>query len=319
RGLIFYILFSFSLVVYTSVQVIEWQTSRLYPPFQRPIDNFLLNTIDIIVVLLILCFYLHFTYMENESINIRMLLLLGFTLLPMFILLVLLLIKQEKFILDVALLILPLFSISVLITVYYAMKITIDIYFIHRNKRIKRDSLLLIIGYFYMCFSLISQTISSDKFVLFSINIEIYQLLLFVLGIILLIYVIYTNPAILYAIPYPIYEILVYDSDKLIWTSDTITKTKVDESQHGLRIKALNSTKMMLQEITGFTGRIEKIIFDKGIMIINSSETITVVVITQKSSNLLMSCLNQFSKEITSNTTVDEFEAKTKHYFPYFS
>lgn len=315
----------FSLFMITFLQIFDWHTATTHTPFQRPIGHNILHLADFFIPIMILSVYFHFESISRATYNPTMMLLLGFLILPYLPLTILTIffhnVEANTLLYDF----LPFFSIATLIIVIFSIRVILRLYLSSVDRQIKRSSVLMIIGLFYLSFSFVTQIITPDiiDFGLFSAN--IFQLMILMLGVMFLTISYITHPIFLYASPYKIYSMIVYDErGDLIWSKNFEIESEADPSIIQLEVNVMSTIQLLLKQVSGFSGNIKQIeFFQQGRVVIEKIGSYTFLIITKGVSRQFHVALSQFVKlqlktvqELTRLTT-ESLESGLSLYFPY--
>ncbi len=91
------------------------------------------------------------------------------------------------------------------------------------------------------------------------------------------------NPFFMYAVPFTVHEVLVYDVNGIpIW--DYLFSYQFSDKEFTIKSSALNAIGSLLLEISGFSGQLISIQFTDGILLINPLENLAVCLVTERSS-----------------------------------
>ena len=315
----------FSLFMITFLQIFDWHTATSHTPFQRPIGHNILHLADFFIPIMILSVYLHFESISRATYNPTMMILLGlliFPYLPLTILTIFFHNEQANVLLYDFL---PFFSIATVIIVIFSIRVILRLYLSSVDRQIKRSSVLMIIGLFYLVFSFVTQIITPDTidFGLFSAN--IFQLMILMLGAMLLTISYITHPIFLFASPYKIYSMIVYDAQgELIWSKNFEIESETDPSIIQLEVDVMSTIQLLLKQVSGFSGNIRQIEFSQqGRVVIEQIGSYTFLIITKGVSRQFYVALSQFvnfqTKRINHSIklTDEALDIGLRLYFPY--
>jgi len=297
RGIRYLLIFGFSLFMFNFLQIFRWEVAHDYTPFKRPIGNEILNFADMFIAIAILSLYLHFESIENNNFHPFYASLVALTVFPIIVINLLVILTQNDNINSIIKYFLPWFSFSVIFITIYGIRVILRIYLFTEQESIKRGTLAMMTSIIYMAISFSTQTLTSDLVNFGFFEAEIFQLWLFALATSMLSYAYIVNPYFLYAVPFNISEIMVYDHDGIPLWDYQFSQT---QSQKPLPIKsgALTAIGGLLREVSGFSGFITNIQFTDGHLLITPMERYTLCLVTEKKSRLITWAFRGFSKEM---------------------
>ena len=154
---------------------------------------------------------------------------------------------------------------------------------------IKREALIFFIGILIM-------SIGSSIIYLFYYwdpVFIIYSNLMMAFGSLIYIIIISKEPKLLYILPFTIYRISVKDRDGSPLFNHNWTELNIDER---IFTGFINAIQLMSEEVMNVGGLLD-INLEKGILVLNESETITVGLVASKSSKLLRECVLHFTQD----------------------
>ncbi|MFV2015244.1 MAG: hypothetical protein ACC656_07450 [Candidatus Heimdallarchaeota archaeon] len=333
RGIRYLLIFGLSLFMFNLLQIFQWDVAHDETPFKRPIGSEILNLADMFIAIAILSLYLHFESIENIKFHPIYASLVALTVFPIIVINLLVIITQNEDINSIIRYLLPWFSFSVIFIIIYRIRIILRIYLFTEQEVIRRGTLVMMTSVIYMGIAFSTQTLTSDVINFGFFEAEIFQLWLFALATSMLSYAYIVNPYFLYAFPFNISEIMVYDNDGIPLWDYQFSQT---HSQGAFPIKsgALTAIGGLLREVSGFSGFITNIEFTDGHLLITPMEEYTLCLVTEKNSRLIAWAFRGFSHEMSpliekymqksmreNFSEEDENEAKAliTKYFPFTS
>lgn len=308
RGIRYLLIFGLSLLMFNFLQIFRWDVAHDYTPFKRPIGNEILNLADMFIAIAILSLYLHFESIENTKFHPLYASLVALTVFPIIAINLLVIITQNEDINSIIKYFLPWFSFSVIFIVIYGIRVILRIYLFTEQESIKRGTLAMMSSILYMAIAFSTQTLTSDSINFGFFEAEIHQLWLFALATSMLSYAYIVNPYFLYAFPFNISEVMVYDNDGIPLWDYQFSQT---QSQRALPIKsgALTAIGGLLREVSGFSGFITNIQFTDGHLLITPMERYTLCLVTEKNSRLITWAFRGFSGEMS--PLIDKYMQKS--------
>lgn len=226
---------------------------------------------------------------------------------------------------------LPWFSLGVIFTIIYDIRVMLRIYLLTEEQSVRRGTIVMMASLLYMAIAFSTQTITSDTINFGLFEAEIFQLLLFALATSMLSYAYIINPFFMYAVPFTVHEVLVYDVNGIpIW--DYQFSHQFSDKEFTIKTSALNAIGGLLREISGFSGRLTSIQFTDGTLLINPMENFAVCLVTERSSRQISWAFQAFSQGLLpiaksyidgsirkSFSEEDESKAKSmiSKYFPF--
>lgn len=312
---------AFCLFIFNCLQLFHWEIAEVYPPFQRPLGYPMLNFGDLMIVIIALSLFYHFASIDMEYVRVRVMILLGLLTSPTIVLSLILIIYPNDNINKAIYQVLPLLALAVLGIVMYGVKVMVRIYFNSSDDTSRNGSLLMIISLFYMSIAFSTQIITDDLVDFIFFKAEIFQLLMLAIATGMLGYAYIKNPHFLFAIPFQVYELIIYDMEgTVIWSHNFDGKQSVNLEE---RSKGLNTIAMVLREISGLNGYIKQIKLSDGDLIIRNHTFFSIALISELVSPQLSRAVTNFTNEFASiyvhGTRPEELELIhiTRKYFPY--
>lgn len=297
RGIRFLLIFGISIAMFNFLQIFAWDVAFLYSPFKRPIDNQLLNFADMFIVIAILAIYLHFESLERDKFKTLNVMIIGITAFPLLIVNFLVMITQNEGLNESIKYYLPWFSLGVIFTIIYGIRVMLRIYLLSEEDSVKRGTIVMMASLLYMAIAFSTQTITSDTINFGLFEAEIFQLLLFALATSMLSYAYIINPFFMYAVPFTVHEVLVYDVNGIpIW--DYQFSHQFSDKEFTIKSSALNAIGGLLREISGFSGQLTSIQFTDGTLLINPMENLAVCLVTERNSRQISWAFQAFSAEL---------------------
>ncbi|OLS22031.1 MAG: hypothetical protein HeimC2_30850 [Candidatus Heimdallarchaeota archaeon LC_2] len=307
RGIRYLLIFGFSLFMFNLLQIFSWDVARVDTPFKRPIGNEILNLADMFLAFAVVSLYLHFESIESVKFHPVYASLVGLSVFPIVVVNLLVILTQNEDLNSTIEYFLPWFSISVIFIVINGIRVTLRIYLFTDNKAIRRGTLSMMTSIIYMAIAFSTQTLTSDNINFGLFEAEIHQLLLFAIATSMLSYAYIVNPYFLYAVPFTVSEIMVYDINGIPLWDYQFSKV---HSQKPLPIKssALNAIGALLREVSGFSGVMTNIGFTDGNLLIKHMDTYALCLVTEKNSRIITWAFQGFSREI--NPLIEKYLVK---------
>ncbi len=297
HGIRYLLIFGISLFMFNFLQIFRWDVAHDDTPFKRPLGNEILNLADMFLAFALLSLYLHFESIERIKLHPLYASLVGLSVFPIITVNLLVIITQNEDLNTVIKYFLPWFTISVIFIIIFGIRVILRIYLFTNQKAIRRGTLSMMTSIIYMGIAFSTQTLTSD-FINFGLfEAEIHQLLLFAIATSMLSYAYIVNPYFLYAFPFTISEIMVYDTNGIPLWDYQFSQTS---TQKPLPIKssALNAIGGLLRELSGFSGVMTNIEFTDGILLITPMPNYALCLVAEKNSRFISWAFKGFSSEI---------------------
>jgi hypothetical protein len=308
RGIRYLLIFGLSIFMFNLLQIFRWNVAHENTPFKRPLGNEILNIADMFICIAILALYLHFESIESEKLHPLYASLVGLSIFPILIVNLLVVFTQNDDLNSTIKYFLPWFSISVIFIIIFGIRVILRIYMFTDQKAVQRGTLSMMTSIIYMAIAFSSQTLTSDIIDFGLFEAEIFQLWLFAFATSMLSYSYIVNPYFLYAFPFTVSEIMVYDNDGIPpW--DYQFSAISSEKPLPIKSSALNAIGGLLRELSGFTGVMTSIQFTDGILLITPMNRYAVCLVTEKNSRLITWAFKGLSREL--NPVIEKYLAKT--------
>ncbi|RMG20869.1 MAG: hypothetical protein D6732_28325 [Methanobacteriota archaeon] len=296
------LLMALFLVLFNLANTWFWGISSYNPPFKRPFGYPFLNFADGILVAVVIVLFFHLNSMRRFDINVPFSLFFVGMVTPALLITILEGISgreteynQLKFVSGYFL---PLIGIAGFGVAIYGIRIAYLILLNSSLDDVRKGSYGFTASFVFLSYALASQVLFvGDTIMIFRFRLRILQLILFVIGSSFLILVYAKYPIFAYALPYRIYELIVYSSaGSPIWSVSFISQS--EDKREGLKVGALTAIGELIRDLSGFSGKLSEIQLDDGVLLLEQEKRFAACLIAEGVSFQLFRIFQEFSQEI---------------------